>query len=68
VQARFHEDLGRWAWRAWHATLDLPAGEHVLLARAWDSATGVQPEDPATLWNPKGYMNTAQEPVRISVR
>lgn len=68
TQAELLEDLGRWAWRRWRATLALAPGEHVLVARAWDSAAGVQPEDPATLWNPKGYMNTAQGRVRISAR
>jgi len=68
TRAELLDDLGRWAWRPWRATLELAPGEHVLIARAWDSATGVQPEDPATLWNPKGYMNTAQARVRISAR
>ena len=64
--ARLLDDLGRWAWRPWRASLELPPGEHELVARAWDSAAGVQPEDPATLWNPKGYMNTAWGRVRVT--
>jgi sulfite oxidase len=66
--AELGQDLGRWAWRPWSATLEVARGEHVLLARALDSAAGVQPERPATLWNPKGYMNTALGPVRITAR
>jgi sulfite oxidase len=49
----------RWSWRHWHIDLDLPAGTTRVVARAWDSAGGVQPADPAELWNPKGYVNNA---------
>jgi len=52
-------DQGRWAWRRWRATVALAPGEHELAVRAWDSAGATQPEDPATVWNPKGYANTA---------
>jgi sulfite oxidase len=44
---------------AYRATLDLPPGPAEVIARAWDAAAGVQPEDEAQLWNPNGYMNTA---------
>jgi sulfite oxidase len=57
--AELLEDLGRWAWRPWRATVELAPGEHELVVRAWDSAATVQPERPESLWNPKGYMNTA---------
>ncbi|HYH89010.1 MAG TPA: sulfite oxidase [Solirubrobacteraceae bacterium] len=57
--AELLEDQGKWAWRLWRATLDLPAGRHTLLARAWDSAGATQPEHAATVWNPKGYANSA---------
>lgn len=60
VVAELLEDLGRWAWRPWRATVELTPGEHELVVRAWDSASTVQPERPETLWNPKGYMNTAR--------
>jgi sulfite oxidase len=30
-----------------------------VVARAWDSAAGLQPADPAELWNPKGYVNNS---------
>src|SRR6185437_12560643 len=65
TQARLLEDLGRWAWRQWHITLDLPAGEHELLVRAWDSSAATQPEDEAALWNPKGYVNNARPKIRV---
>ena len=58
-QAELLEDLGRWAWRLWRAELALPPGEHELVVRAWDSAAATQPESPAAVWNPKGYVNNA---------
>ncbi|HWM92764.1 MAG TPA: sulfite oxidase [Thermoanaerobaculia bacterium] len=63
-------DLGpehaRWAWRLWQAHLDLPAGEHEIVCRAWDTAAQTQPEHPAQVWNFKGYMNNAWHRVRIT--
>ena len=58
-EAELGEDLGPWAWRLWRARLELPPGRHELAVRAWDSAGATQPEDPATVWNPKGYANNA---------
>jgi sulfite oxidase len=66
TQADLLEDLGRWAWRHWRITVDLPAGEHELLVRAWDSSAATQPEDEAALWNPKGYVNNARPRIRVS--
>jgi sulfite oxidase len=66
AQAELLEDLGRWAWRHWRITVDLPPGEHEVLVRAWDSSAATQPEDEAALWNPKGYVNNARP--RVSVR
>ena len=65
-QAVLLEDLGRWAWRHWRITLDLSPGEHEILVRAWDSSAATQPEDEASVWNPKGYVNNARP--RIAVR
>jgi sulfite oxidase len=65
TQASLLEDLGRWAWRHWRITLDLAAGEHELLVRAWDSSAATQPEDEAALWNPKGYVNNARPKIRV---
>ena len=59
--AELLKDLGPWAWRHWHAPpWTLPPGEHELLVRAWDSSAATQPEDEASLWNPKGYVNNAR--------
>jgi sulfite oxidase len=63
--AELLEDLGRWAWRHWRITVNLAPGEHEILVRAWDSSAATQPEDDATLWNPKGYVNNARPRVRV---
>jgi sulfite oxidase len=55
-----------WAWQFWQARLNLPAGEHELVARAFDTAANTQPEAP--IWNFKGYMNNAWHRVRVQVR
>ncbi|HYG61204.1 MAG TPA: molybdopterin-dependent oxidoreductase [Thermoanaerobaculia bacterium] len=59
-------EQGRWAWRLWEARLELPAGEHEIVCRAWDSAAQTQPEHPAQVWNFKGYANNAWGRVRIT--
>jgi sulfite oxidase len=64
-QAELLEDLGRWAWRHWQATVGLAPGEHEIVVRAWDSSAATQPEDEAGLWNPKGYVNNARPRVRV---
>ena len=64
-QAELLEDLGPWAWRHWHITVDLAPGACEILVRAWDSSAATQPEDEAALWNPKGYMNNARPRVRV---
>ena len=64
-QAELLEDLGPWAWRQWRMTVHLAPGEHEILVRAWDSSAATQPEDNATLWNPKGYVNNARPHVRV---
>jgi sulfite oxidase len=64
-QAELLDDLGRWAWRHWQITLQLPPGEHEIIVRAWDSSAATQPEDEAALWNPKGYVNNARPRIRI---
>jgi sulfite oxidase len=64
-EAELLEDLGRWAWRLWRASVTLPPGEHTVAVRAWDSAATTQPESAASLWNPKGYVNSAWGHVRL---
>lgn len=66
TQAELLDDLGPWAWRRWRARVTLAPGEHELAVRAWDSAATAQPEHPASLWNPKGYVNHAWGRVRVS--
>ena len=65
TQAELLDDLGPWAWRHWRITVELAPGEHEIVARAWDSSAATQPEDEATLWNPKGYVNNARPRVRV---
>jgi sulfite oxidase len=65
--AELLEDLGRWAWRLWRLRVELAPGEHTILTRAWDSAAAVQPEHPETIWNPKGYVNSAWGRTRLVV-
>ena len=56
-----------WSWVFWRAALDLPAGEHELAVRAWDSAGQTQPDRPDDLWNFKGYLSAAWHRVRVRV-
>jgi sulfite oxidase len=67
-QAELLEDVGPWARRRWRAEVPVEPGSATLVARAWDSAAATQPEDPAALWNPKGYLNTSWCRVPITVR
>ncbi len=55
-----------WTWQHWRATFTLPPGEAELVARAWDSTAAVQPESPATVWNPKGYANNSWAHLHIT--
>jgi sulfite oxidase len=54
-----------WAWRHWSAEIDLPAGNHELVVRAWDTTGATQPADPRKTWNFKGYMNNCWHRVPI---
>ncbi len=63
--AELLDDLGPWAWRQWRIVLDLAPGDHEIVVRAWDSSAATQPENAATLWNPKGYVNNARPRVRV---
>jgi sulfite oxidase len=64
--AELLDELGRWAWRLWRLPVTLPPGEHTLVARAWDSAAATQAEHAESVWNPKGYVNTAWGRVRLT--
>jgi DMSO/TMAO reductase YedYZ molybdopterin-dependent catalytic subunit len=50
-------DLGKYAWRQFALSVDLPAGEHTLMSRATDSEGNVQAEQRAE--NAGGYVNTS---------
>lgn len=70
-QAELLDPASRWAWRRWRARVDLTGagpGELELVARAWDSAAGTQPADPAEVWNPKGYVNNSWARLTLRVR
>jgi sulfite oxidase len=65
LQAELCDDQGRWAWRLWRAEVHLRPGENPLVARAWDTTAAVQPEHPAPVWNPKGYVNNSWPRVTV---
>jgi sulfite oxidase len=64
--ARLREDEAAWAWRLWEGDLEVGPGRHEIVARAVDSAAQTQPEDAASLWNFKGYVNNAWTRVRVT--
>jgi sulfite oxidase len=66
IQADLDAPESPWTWQHWRATFSLPAGETELMARAWDSTAAVQPESPATVWNPKGYANNSWARLHIT--
>ena len=63
--ATLADDQGPWAWRLWSAEIELPAGRHQIVARAFDSAGQTQPSDVGQVWNFKGYMNNAWSRVAV---
>jgi sulfite oxidase len=67
-QASLGPDAGPWAWRQWQTTIDLPAGDTEIIARAWDTSAAAQPESPAHLWNPKGYVNNSWARLHVTTR
>lgn len=66
--ARLGSDASPWSWRQWSCELDLPPGEHEILARAWDTAAQTQPESVEQVWNFKGYVNNAWPRVKVRCR
>ena len=67
-QADLGASAGPWAWRLWHTVIDLPAGQTVITARAWDTTAAVQPEHAEHLWNPKGYVNNSWARLTITAQ
>lgn len=57
------EDLGRYAFREWQASLPLVAGDHVLMVRATSRSGETQPMEPR--WNPPGYMRNVIEQTKV---
>jgi len=66
-QAELLDQASPWSWRRWHSHVILEPGPAQIVARAWDGAGVTQPEDPAQLWNPKGYVNNAWARVTVTV-
>lgn len=56
----------RWAWRLWIARVELPAGTHELVVRAWDLEGRGQPATVEETWNVKGYANNAWHRVSVT--
>ncbi|MEU5204623.1 sulfite oxidase [Streptomyces pseudogriseolus] len=67
-RAALEETSGPGVWQRWRTTLDLPAGDVHVLARAWDSSGAGMPRSPAAVWNPKGYVTTSWPRVLLRVR
>ncbi|HTI68784.1 MAG TPA: molybdopterin-dependent oxidoreductase [Candidatus Limnocylindria bacterium] len=59
------EDKGKYAFREWTGSIQLPkAGAYVVKARATSHSGQTQPLDPS--WNPSGYMRNVVEAVNIN--
>ncbi|WP_428490489.1 molybdopterin-dependent oxidoreductase [Rhodopila sp.] len=54
-----------WSWTFWETEIVLPAGEHELAVRAWDSAGQTQPAAAEDVWNFKGYLCAVWHRVRV---
>ena len=59
----FGEDLGKYSFRSWKATVRLSPGEHALKVRATANSGETQPAEPR--WNPSGYMRNVIETTRV---
>lgn len=57
------EDLGKYSFREWTATVKLAKGEHQLQVRATSSEGETQPEKQP--WNPSGYMRNVIETTKV---
>ena len=65
MPATLGADEGRYSFRAWQATLDLPAGAAALMVRATNTDGLTQPATPN--WNPSGFMRNVIETTRLTV-
>lgn len=67
-EAAISESGSKWAWVFWKVDLHLHNGITEIIARAFDDGNFSQPEDIATVWNFKGYMNNAWHKLPVSVK
>ncbi|HEX7880232.1 MAG TPA: sulfite oxidase [Candidatus Eisenbacteria bacterium] len=65
--ARLEPAEMRGVWQRWTAEPTLAPGRHELVVRAVDAGGACQPDDPALLWNARGYLNNAWQRVAIDV-
>ncbi|SME90773.1 sulfite dehydrogenase (cytochrome) subunit SorA apoprotein [Tistlia consotensis] len=63
LSAALGDDLGRYSFRQWTASVRLPRGEHRLLVKATNRIGESQPLEP--LWNPSGYRRNVVETTRV---
>ncbi len=66
MSAELDEPTNEWTWQFWHADVDLPAGAHTVVVRAWDSTGALQPSNPEDVWNPKGYVNNSWKRITVT--
>jgi sulfite oxidase len=66
-QANLHRAPSKWSWRPWSLIAEVLPGPLGITARAWDDTGALQPESPASLWNPGGYGNNAWARIALSV-
>lgn len=55
-----------WTWTLWQHELELAAGQHEVIVRAFTSAGHSQPETIEEVWNFKGYLNNAWHRIQIT--
>ena len=65
LPAQLGPDHGRWAFRRFMGGLALPAGKHIILARATNAAGEAQPL--RQNWNPSGYNRAGIDPVPVEI-
>ncbi len=61
--AELGRDEGRYSFRAWRTTLDLPPGDTAVMVRCTNTDGLVQPAKPN--WNPSGFMRNAIETTHL---
>jgi sulfite oxidase len=65
-QADLESAPNRWTWRFWSLSVETGPGPLTIIARAWDDTGATQPENPASLWNPRGYGNNAWPRIELT--